>query len=187
MPRVTPRERWASVPAAPPSSPQSRPVSGSPRQSAPVDPDLERLLTSFESCYVWKYGPVKEELRARYSKAKREQWNGAEDLDWSIEVDPEIPLLPPEINPLNDYAPYRKMSDREQKNVQHGMVAWQLSQFMHGEQGALIVASQLVGAVPWMEAKFYASSQTMDEARHVEVFSRWRPLRIFIRSRPKNS
>ena len=130
---------------------------------------------------------MKEELRARYSKAKREQWNGAEDLDWSIEVDPEIPLLPPEINPLNDYAPYRKMSDREQKNVQHGMVAWQLSQFMHGEQGALIVASQLVGAVPWMEAKFYASSQTMDEARHVEVFSRWRPLRIFIRSRPKNS
>jgi len=52
-------------------------------------------------------------------------------------------------------------------------MAWQLSQFMHGEQGALIVASQLVGAVPWMDAKYYASSQTMDEARHVEVFSRY--------------
>src|SRR4029453_17741117 len=51
--------------------------------------------------------------------------------------------------------------------------SWQLSQFMHGEQGALIVASQLVGAVPWMDAKFYASTQTMDEARHVEVFSRY--------------
>ncbi len=69
--------------------------------------------------------------------------------------------------------PTERCPDREQKNVQHGMVAWQLSQFMHGEQGALIVASQLVGAVPWMEAKFYASSQTMDEARHVEVFSRY--------------
>jgi hypothetical protein len=53
------------------------------------------------------------------------------------------------------------------------MISWQLSQFMHGEQGALIVASQLTGAVPWMDAKYYAATQTMDEARHVEVFSRY--------------
>ena len=53
------------------------------------------------------------------------------------------------------------------------MMAWQLSQFMHGEQGALIVASQLTGAVPWIDAKYYAATQTMDEARHVEVFSRY--------------
>jgi hypothetical protein len=57
--------------------------------------------------------------------------------------------------------------------VRHCQVAWQLSQFMHGEQGALIVASQLVSAVPMMDAKLYAASQTMDEARHVEVFSRY--------------
>jgi len=52
-------------------------------------------------------------------------------------------------------------------------MAVQLSQFMHGEQGALIVASQLAGAVPWIDAKYYAGTQTMDEARHVEVFSRY--------------
>jgi hypothetical protein len=57
--------------------------------------------------------------------------------------------------------------------MNHAQIAWQLSQFMHGEQGALIVASQLVGAVPWMDAKYYAATQTMDEARHVEVFSRY--------------
>ena len=106
-------------------------------------------------------------------KAKAEQWDGAESLDWSIEVDPEVPLLPSELNPLKDYAPFRKMTTREQARVQHGLTSWQLSQFMHGEQGALIVASQLVAAVPSMDAKLYASTQTMDEGRHVEVFSRY--------------
>ncbi|MFK7897903.1 MAG: ferritin-like domain-containing protein [Myxococcota bacterium] len=146
---------------------------GSVDEADQIDADLERILTSYDSCYVWKYGSLKEGLRSLYSKAKREQWDGEEDLDWSIEVDPETPLLPEEINPLREYAPFRKMSPREQNKMRHCQVAWQLSQFMHGEQGALIVASQLVGAVPTMDAKFYASSQTMDEARHVEVFSRY--------------
>jgi len=134
---------------------------------------LDRVLTSFDSCYAWNYGSVKAGLRDLYAKAQREQWEAAESLDWSIEVDPEEPILPAEINPLKDYAPFRKMNVREQQRVRHAQIAWQLSQFMHGEQGALIVASQLVGAVPWMDAKFYAATQTMDEARHVEVFSRY--------------
>lgn len=138
-----------------------------------IDDELDRVLTSFDSCYVWKYGTANESLRDLYAKAKRDQWDGARDLDWSIEVDPEEPLLPIEIDPFQDFAPYKKMSAREQAKMRHGQIAWQLSQFMHGEQGALIVASQLVGAVPWMDAKLYASSQTMDEARHVEVFSRY--------------
>jgi len=138
-----------------------------------VDEDLEQILTSFDSCYVWKYGSVKEGLRDLYSKAKADQWDGEKALDWSIDVDPTQPILPVEINPLKEYAPYLKMNAREQEQVRHAQISWQLSQFMHGEQGALIVASQLVSAVPWMDAKFYASTQTMDEARHVEVFSRY--------------
>ena len=27
--------------------------------------------------------------------------------------------------------------------------------------------------MPWIDAKYYAGTQTMDEARHVEVFSRY--------------
>lgn len=139
----------------------------------PVAADLERVLTSYDTCYVWRYGSPSSSLRELYAKAKRDQWDGASDLDWSISVDPEEPLLPAEINPLRDYGPYKKMNAREQKRVRHCQVAWQLSQFMHGEQGALIVASQLVSAVPMMDAKLFAASQTMDEARHVEVFSRY--------------
>ena len=65
------------------------------------------------------------------------------------------------------------MQPKEVAHFRHATISWQLSQFLHGEQGALITASQLVGAVPWADAKYYAASQTMDEARHVEVFSRY--------------
>ena len=138
-----------------------------------ADSDLERVLTSFDSCYVWKYTSVKDGLRDLYAKAKVDQWDAAKSLDWSIEVDPERPILPAAINPLKDYAPFLKMNEHERQRVRHAQIAWQLSQFMHGEQGALIVASQLVGGVPWMDAKLYAATQTMDEARHVEVFARY--------------
>ena len=50
---------------------------------------------------------------------------------------------------------------------------WTLSQFMHGEQGALLCTAKIVETVPWYDAKLYASTQVMDEARHVEVFARY--------------
>jgi hypothetical protein len=148
------------------------PSAARPSRKDPIGAQLETVLTSFDTNYVWRYGSLKEGLRDLYEKAKREQWNGAA-LDWSIEVDPEAPIIPAEFNPLEDYAPYKKLSEKEKREFNHAQISWQLSQFMHGEQGAMIVASQLVSAVPWMDAKFYASSQTMDEARHVEVFSRY--------------
>ena len=141
--------------------------------AARVDRELETLLTSFDTSYAWNYGSVKDGLRDLYEKAKREQWNGTSQLAWDTEVDPEEPIIPPQFNPLENYGPWKKLSEKEQRHFQHASLSWQLSQFMHGEQGALIVASQLVGAVPWIDAKYYAASQTMDEARHVEVFSRY--------------
>jgi len=48
-----------------------------------------------------------------------------------------------------------------------------LSQFLHGEQGALLCCGQLVEAVPDIDGKLYAATQVVDEARHVEVFHRY--------------
>ncbi|HEV7735167.1 MAG TPA: ferritin-like domain-containing protein [Candidatus Binatia bacterium] len=138
-----------------------------------LDVELETILTSFNSNYAWQYGSVKEGLRDLYEKAKRDQWNGTTQLKWDTPVDPEHDILPRALNPLQGFAPYEKLTEKEKQRFQHAQVALQLSQFLHGEQGALIVASQLVGAVPWIDAKFYAGTQTMDEARHVEVFARY--------------
>jgi len=138
-----------------------------------LDRELETILTSFDTSYAWNYGSVKEGLLDLYEKAKRDQWNATQQLDWSTQVDPEGEIIPQQINPLTGYGPFEKLNEKEKARLRHAQVALQLSQFLHGEQGALIVASQLVGAVPWIDAKYYASTQTMDEARHVEVFSRY--------------
>lgn len=138
-----------------------------------LDQEIETILTSFDTNYAWNYGCVKEGLRDLYEKAKREQWNGTTQLAWDTQVDPESEIIPQHFNPLEDYAPFKKLDKKGVARFRHASIAFQLSQFMHGEQGALIVASQLTGAVPWIDAKYYAASQTMDEARHVEVFSRY--------------
>jgi hypothetical protein len=138
-----------------------------------TDAELATNLTSFDSNYVWNYGSLKEGQRDLYEKAKREQWNGTTQLAWDTQVDPESEIIPQAINPLTGYPPFEKLDARERRRMRHAQVALQLSQFLHGEQGALIVASQLVGGVPWIDAKFYAGTQTMDEARHVEVFARY--------------
>ncbi len=138
-----------------------------------VRPEIETLLTSFDTQYVWNYGSVKEGLRDLYEKAKREQWNASTQLDWAISVDPESEIIPQAFNPLQDYGPYKKLDARGVRLFNHANISWTLSQFLHGEQGALLTAAQLVDAAPWMDAKFYASTQAMDEARHVEVFGRY--------------
>lgn len=138
-----------------------------------LEQELETILTSFDTNYAWNYEGVKEGLRDLYEKAKREQWNSTTQLSWDTHVEPESEIVPDGLNPLAEYGPYKKLNKKERDHLRHAQMALQLSQFLHGEQGALIVASQLVGGVPWIEAKYYAGSQTMDEARHVEVFSQY--------------
>jgi len=148
-------------------------MASNPETTTQTDQELETILTSFDSNYVWNYGSVKEGLRDLYEKAKREQWNSTTQLAWDTDVDPESEIVPVQLNPFSEYGPAQKLNDREMTRLSHAAISNQLSQFLHGEQGALVVASQLVGSVPWMDAKYYASSQTMDEARHVEVFAKY--------------
>src|SRR4029453_16453410 len=138
-----------------------------------LDRELETVLTSFDTSYAWNYGSVKEGLRDLYEKSKREQWNGTTQLAWDTDVDPESEIVPALINPLRDYPPFQKLAGKDLARARHGQLALQLSQFLHGEQGAMIVAPQLVGGVPGLAAKAHARSASVDEARHVEVFSRY--------------
>src|SRR6478609_598344 len=143
------------------------------RAVAPPQPERELLDSRCPTNYVWRYEAHKEELRALYEKGKREQWNGQTYLNWQTSVDPEAPIMPDEQNPLFGTHIWNKMTKHEHGAFRRESYAWMLSQFMHGEQGALLTAAQLVNTVPWVDAKYYAANQAADEARHVEVYERY--------------
>jgi hypothetical protein len=133
--------------------------------------------------FTWDYEKgAKPQLDRLYEKAKRAQWNGQTDLDWSIEVDQErVVLNNAEANPDQmqwgdpDLAGTALASWGDKEWLRFGIENqnWMLSQFMHGEQGALLCTAKIVETVPWIDAKYYAATQVVDEARHVEVFSRY--------------
>jgi hypothetical protein len=124
--------------------------------------------------FDWHYDAGREQLLRLYDKGTRKQWIGKERLDWSIDVDPADPLgAPDEVIPIFGSPAWERMTRAERDEAKHHGAAWQFSQFMHGEQGALICTAKIVQTVPDVDAKFYAATQVVDEARHVEVFSRY--------------
>jgi hypothetical protein len=140
---------------------------------APEVPSGEALSTTFDLHYTWRYEAARLELVNLYEKAKRDQWNATEQLAWSTSVDPEAELVPDIQIPVYGTHIWAKLTDGDIKKLRREALSWTLSQFMHGEQGALLATAQIVDATPWIESKFYGATQVMDEARHVEVYSRY--------------
>ncbi|MGE0707926.1 MAG: hypothetical protein AB7N76_14520 [Planctomycetota bacterium] len=126
--------------------------------------------------FTWDYLRDQPELARLTQAARRGQWDPDRDLDWSISVDPQDPdceLFDEDELPLAEIPGYRSLPVREQRAQRAALLSWMLSQFLHGEQGALFAACQLTEAVSWVDGKLYGSTQVMDEGRHVEVFMRY--------------
>jgi hypothetical protein len=135
----------------------------------------------YDTIFTWDYEKgQRPKLEKLYEKAKKTQWNGQTDLPWETNVDQEALVV------ANAAAngglgegldvsgtSLAKWGDKEW--IQFGVESqnWTLSQFMHGEQGALVCTAKIVESVPWIDAKYYAATQVMDEARHVEVFAKY--------------
>jgi predicted unusual protein kinase regulating ubiquinone biosynthesis (AarF/ABC1/UbiB family) len=126
-----------------------------------------------EITFAWQYDGGRADLTHLYDKAKRSQWNATTDIDWSIDVDPL------DTGGLASYLPmiaaesFERFDAREVANAGRHFNAWITSQFLHGEQGALLATAKLVESVPMAEAKFYGATQVLDEARHVEAYARY--------------
>jgi hypothetical protein len=148
-----------------------------------VDDGSPALLvpSRYEAQFTWDYTKgARAKLDRLYEKAKGAQWNAQTDLPWEIEVDQEAvaiadQALRPEADGLVDFSGTSIASWGEKEWIQYGIESqnWTLSQFLHGEQGALICTARIVETAPWIDAKYYASTQVMDEARHVEVFAKY--------------
>jgi len=148
-----------------------------------VDELVHTISDNADAIFTWDYEKgARPQLHKLYEKAKRSQWNGEIDLDWSIEVDQEKMAAEQGVAGEDIFGmlgidltgtAMAKWGDREWLDFQIESQNWSLSQFMHGEQGALICTAKIVETVPWIDAKYYAATQVMDEARHVEVFAKY--------------
>ncbi|MDR3659862.1 MAG: ferritin-like domain-containing protein [Mycobacterium sp.] len=137
-------------------------------------PYLWAVPSSGDARFTWEYDEGRDRLLSLYQKGKDKQWDAQSRIDWAQDVDPMNPVgLPDQFHPLFG-SPVWQAADEKRRAVlrQHNQ-AWNFSQFLHGEQGAMVCAAKIVEVVPDMDAKFYAATQTMDEARHVEAFSRF--------------
>lgn len=145
-----------------------------------VDDIVEIFQTPLRGNYNWDYTTADGRIRQLYQLGKELNWNSDTDLNWQQTFPRD--QIPNDIafNPFAGYAPFENMSDEDKFRFAWHQQAWTLSQFLHGEQGALLVASQLISCAPSFDAKLYASSQTFDEARHVETFNRYLQTKIGI-------
>ena len=124
--------------------------------------------------FTWEYDEGRARLLALYQKGKDKQWDASTRIDWSLEVDKYNVLgLGEESCPIYGSPTFLKLGQKDKDEMFQHLVAWQFSQFLHGEQGAMICSARIVEGVPDLDAKFYASTQTMDEARHAETYARF--------------
>ena len=155
--------------------PSAPPVHGFREIAMPLAPSgTDTIHTAYDTVYTWQYGVERQDLRTLYEKSKVGMWNASTYLAWDTDVDPERENTPD--NTIAIYGSY--LWDKLDKKTEIPKLrrlasSYMLSNFLHGEQGALLAASQIVGAVPGADAKFYAATQVMDEARHVEAYDRY--------------
>jgi hypothetical protein len=145
-----------------------------------VDEVLHTIHQESDVLFTWDYERSRPALVKLYEKAKRSQWNATTDLPWDTEVDNEklaaeltASIARFDIMHEAHDSPTAHWAEKEWQQFAIETQTWTLSQFLHGEQGALICTGLITATVPWIDAKYYAATQVMDEARHVEVFGRY--------------
>ena len=151
--------------------------------AAEMDATIKVVRDNADRFFLWNYDRERPQLVSLYNKAMASQWNSVTELDWSTEVDPEeLIRTSPQTNLTVELAkaaaqvpgsPLASWGEKEFLQLGIESTKAMLSQFMHGEQGAMMVAAKIVETVPWIDAKYYAATQTMDEARHTEVFAKY--------------
>ena len=143
------------------------------RYTLPVEETHWKFQGAGETAFTWNYDAASEDLLKLYAKGKQQQWDAEKRIDWSIEVDPDDPMqMDDSVVPLFGTPLWDRLGDAKRSELRYHSQVFNLSQFLHGEQGALICAARNVQNEPTIESKVYAATQVMDEARHVEAYRR---------------
>ena len=151
-----------------------------PAPSLPTELDVDAdVVTRF----TWDYVQARPALAKLYEKGKTSQWNATTDIDWTPQVcwgEPNHDVDEAERGQVEELmgfkapgSPFERFSDQQMTELGWHFQTWMVSQFMHGEQGALVATARLVETVPDIDSKYYAANQVADEARHVEAYARY--------------
>jgi hypothetical protein len=138
---------------------------------------IRAVESTFDTLFTFDYDQgERRPIDALYRKAKTSQWDSDLDIDWSIGG--QIDRARDPRHPLSGFISsgdgvFSRLSAADRATMGHATAAWTISQFLHVEQGAVLCAAKLVQAAPWIDAKFYASTQVLDEARHMEVYAKY--------------
>ncbi|MBU6472703.1 MAG: hypothetical protein KGQ94_08590, partial [Alphaproteobacteria bacterium] len=76
-----------------------------------------------------------------YKRAKKNQWDSDEILPWDTQVDPSNPLIADRASLFPQMPFFKTLSKSQQETFIAHSTAQLLSQFLHGEQGALMTAA----------------------------------------------
>jgi hypothetical protein len=148
-------------------------MSSHDRYEIPPEMTTWEVPMSGASRFSWEYEDGRDRLLALYQKGKDKQWDSVKRIDWGLDIDPDNPLgVPDETIGIYGSKTWQKLGPKDIAEVRLHGVAWQFSQFLHGEQGAMVCSARIVESVPDLDSKFYAATQTMDEARHAETYAR---------------
>src|SRR3954462_9687178 len=116
-----------------------------------VDAVAHAVQQHSDAIFTWDYERTRPALGKLYEKAKKSQWNGETDLPWETPVDQEAVVIANAASmgglaPGMDLAdtPFAKWGEKEWIQVGVESQNWTLSQFMHGEQGALVCTAKIV-------------------------------------------
>jgi len=132
-----------------------------------------RVQSEFETLFQRDYSVQAPDMRRLYENAKRDQWNVSKDIDWSTSVDLDRGVFADGLIDGYGSPVWEKLDRKTQRELNVEFSCWRISQLLHGEEGAMLACSQLVDMVPTNDAKFFQSTQVVDEARHAEVLSRY--------------
>ena len=139
----------------------------------PVEQTQWRVNGEANTVLRWDYDDSRDRLLHLYNKAKKQQWDANHRIDWKQDLDHDNPMgLPDQFIGIYGSDIWNRLTEKERTNLRRHAQAWQISQLLHGEQGALVCSAKIVQQVPNIDSKLYAATQTIDEARHVEAYSR---------------
>ena len=125
--------------------------------------------------FSWEYDDGRDRLLALYQKGKDKQWDAQPSASTGTSRSTRTTRSAPPTRPCRSTAPAlgQVRPTQDKGELRQHYASWQFSQFLHGEQGAMVCAARIVESVPDLDAKFYSATQTMDEARHAEIFGRF--------------